>query len=100
MPAEAFASWTLCVSPACALFTACLSALTLPSEPARRAVERENWRVWVRRDVDARLRNMVICAYSEQCFRSIMGGFGGVCTTQVPFEPMARANSLDNDDAL
>jgi hypothetical protein len=61
------------------LFTACLSSgyasvLTDASVlelfgycSTRRAVDKENWRVWtklarsVREDVDARLRNMVVC---------------------------------------
>jgi hypothetical protein len=74
MPAFAFASWTLCVSPSLTLFTACLSSgylsvfvfefvLKPPGYgPSLRIAEMENWRACTVRsvleDVVARLRNM------------------------------------------
>lgn len=75
MPAFAFASWTLWVSPSLALFTACLSSgylsvlvLELVLRPSYcstvRAVEMENWRAGIAlsvlEDFVARLRNMFV----------------------------------------
>ena len=75
MPAFAFASWMLCVSPSLALFTACLSSgylsvlvlesvLRPPYCSTVRVVEIENWRAGtvlnVLEDLVARLRNMFV----------------------------------------